>query len=107
MEDILVSKIIETEKEAEKIILDSKETASRLTKEYDAKYNFEKKQIEKKYEELIISNQEKIKMEFDENFDKKLSEMKIQVDEIKINSQQNYDKALNILLSGVNDNGNS
>ena len=107
MDDILLAKIFETEETAEKIISDSKITAKNLIEEHTLKFNLEKKEIEKKYDDILISSQEEIKKEFDRIYEKKLNEIKKEVEEIKDHSKQNYDKALNILLSGVNIDGNS
>ena len=107
MENILLAKIVETEDIAEKIISDSKITANNLIEEHTLKYNTDKKEIEKKYDEILISGQERIKKEFDAEFEKKLSELKIETQKIGDHSIQIFDKALNILLSGVNCDGNS
>ena len=107
MEDILITKILETECEAEKIISDSKVSASRLIEDYTASYNLEKKQIERKYDDIFISKQEQIKKDLDEEFSNKLSLTKSEMEQIKVQSMKNYEKALNILLSGVNKNGDS
>lgn len=107
MEDIIVVKILETEKEAKKIISDSKVTASRLIEEYTATFNVEKKQIERKYDDIFISKQEQIKKDLDEEFNNKLSIVKSEVETLKVHSLKNYDKAINILFSGVTNDGNS
>ena len=107
MEDILITKILETECEAEKIISDSKVSASRLIEDYTASYNLEKKQIERKYDDTFISKQEQIKKELDEDFSNRLSVSKTEIEQLKVESIKNYDEALNILLSGVDNNGNS
>ena len=52
MENILVSKIIEAESNAEKIISDSKEQANKLLEDYKVLYSQEKKQIEEKYDDF-------------------------------------------------------
>lgn len=107
MENILVAKIIEAENNAIKIILDSKNQASHLVEEYKKIYNQEKKQIEKKYDDMLILSQDTIKNEFDKEFDKKMQESKKEIDVMKLQSKQNFDTAINILLSGVEGNGNS
>ena len=107
MEDILITKILETENKASKIISDSRVTASRLIEDYTASYNLEKKQIERKYDDTFISKQEQIKKDLDVEFSNKLSLAKSEMEQIKVQSMKNYDKALNILLSGVNKNGDS
>ena len=107
MEDILVAKIIEAEDKADKIVSDSKVTAKNLIDEHTLKFNLEKKEIEKKYDDLLITGQEKIKKEFDAEYEIKLKEMKKDAEKLKDHSKQNYDKALNILLAGVSSDGNS
>ena len=107
MEDILITKILETESEAEKIILDSRVSASRLIEDYTASYNLEKKQIERKYDDIFIAKQEQIKKDLDEEFISKLSISKTEIEKLKDESVKNYDKALNILLLGADKNGNS
>lgn len=107
MEDILVAKILETENEAAKIISDSNITASRLLEDYTARCNLEKKQIERKYDDALISGQEQIKKDLDEEFNNKLSITKSEVEKLKVQSVSKYDEALNILFSGVGNNGNS
>lgn len=107
MENILVAKILETEKKASKIISDSNITAMRLIEDYTASYNLEKKQIERKYDDELILKQEQIKKDLDEKFTNKLSMAKSEVDNIKTLSMNNYGKAINILFSGVVNDGNS
>ena len=107
MENILVSKIIEAESNAEKIISDSKEQANKLLEDYKVLYSQEKKQIEEKYDELLLSMQKSLKEDFEKDFNQKLEKKKIEIKDLKSKYQQNYDKALNILLSGVDENGNS
>ncbi|MBQ8424785.1 MAG: hypothetical protein IJX17_02035 [Clostridia bacterium] len=107
MDDILISKILETEKESEKIISNAKNTASHLIENYTAHYNLEKKEIERKYDDSFITKQEQIKKDLDEEFKNKLSITKSEVDKIKIQSMNNYDNAINILFSGVTNDGNS
>ena len=107
MENILVSKIIEAESNAEKIISDSKEQANKLLEDYKVLYSQEKKQIEEKYDELLLSMQKSLKEDFEKDFNQKLEKKKIEIKDLKSKYQQNYDKALNILLSGVDENVNS
>ena len=107
MENILVAKILETEKKASKIISDSNITAMRLIEDYTASYNLEKKQIERKYDDELILKQEQIKKDLDEKFTNKLSMAKSEVDNIKTLSIKNYGKVINILFSGVVNDGNS
>ena len=87
MEDILVAKIIEAEDKADKIVSDSKVTAKNLIDEHTLKFNLEKKEIEKKYDDLLISGQEKIKKEFDAEYEIKLKEMKKDAEKLKDHSK--------------------
>ena len=107
MEDIFVTKIIEAEAEADKLIQNSKNSANELIENYTSEYNLERKKIEKKYDDLTISSQEKMRDEFEKEFNLKLDDMKNQINELKTQYEQKYDSALKILLSGVSDNGNS
>ena len=56
---------------------------------------------------MLILSQDTIKNEFDKEFDKKMQESKKEIDVMKSQSKQNFDTAINILLSGVEGNGNS
>ena len=107
MEDIFVAKIIETENQAEKIISQAKENANNLLEENKLRYSFEKKQLEKKYDDIVSEKQDEIKKEFDEDFNKSIVEMKTDIDKLKSQSIQHYEQALKILLLGESENGNS
>ena len=107
MEDIFIAKIIETENQAEKIVLQAKEKADSLIEENKLKNSLEKRQLEKKYDEIVSEKQDAIKQEFENDFNKNLDDMKLQTDQLKSQSMQNYEKALKILLSEESDNGNS
>ena len=107
MEDIFVTKIIEAEKQADEIVSKSQKKANKMLENYKLEYSSEKKQIEQKYDEMIYENQETIKKECDADFNEKAKQMKTEVEKIKLNLDSAYDVALNILLSGVSDNGNS
>lgn len=107
MEDIFLTKIIEAEQQAHQIILNSNLDAQKLIQ--DKKQNFEndKKQLEKKYDDLLYYSQEQIDEKLKKEFSSKLDSLKNEVDEIKNHSKENYSKAIDYLLFGVNDNGNS
>ena len=107
MEDIFVAKIIETENQAEKIVLQAKEKADSLIEENKLKNSLDTRQLEKKYDEIVSEKQDAIKQEFENDFNKNLDDMKLQTDQLKSQSMQNYEKALKILLSEESDNGNS
>lgn len=106
MEDIFVTKIIEAEKQAEEIVSKSQKKASKMLESYKLEYSLQKKQIEQKYDEMIYASQEAIKKEYDDSFNGKAEQIKLEVQKLKLNLDSAYDVALNILLSGVSDNGN-
>ena len=107
MEDIFVTKIIETESQAEKIVLEATETANNLIENYKLENSLEKKKLEKKYDDMVAEKQDAIKSEFETEFNQSLDEMKTEVDNLKSQSIQNYDDALKILLAWREENGNS
>ena len=58
-----------------------------MVEEYKKIYNQEKKQIEKKYDDMLILSQDTIKNEFDKDFEKKMQESKKEID--KYNTAKN------------------
>ena len=107
MEDIFVTKIIETEIDAKKIILEASESANNMMAEYKLNHKAERKRLEQKYDDMVSSEKEKIKAELDDKFNSQLSQAKSQIEKIKLQSKDNYDKALKLLLTGESDYGNS
>ena len=107
MEDIFVTKIVETEKQAEQIVENAKETASKLLEECKFQTSQERRKLEKKYDESLVEKQDAITQEFETEFNKSMSEMKNEVSELKTKSKVNFESALTILLSGESGDGNS
>ena len=107
MEDIFVTKIVETENQAEQIVADAKENANKILEECRFKTSQERKQLEKNFDDALTEKQESLKHEFEDEFSRNLVEMEKQVAELKIDAKKNYETALVVLLSGESGDGNS